>query len=143
MPRHRSPAAKEISRDLPIALVTDNGERLPLTGYMIFDPADPIAITLVIRVAAGETVRWTFARDLLAAGGPRPTDVGDVRVRPAHGDRPRITALTLTSPTGRADLELPSQRVAAFLRRTYTTVPAEMEPDLINWDAEFGPLLGR
>jgi hypothetical protein len=51
-------------------------------------------------------------------------------------------AITLTGPESRADLELPSQRVATFLRRTYEAVPAEVEAGLINWHAEFGPLLG-
>ncbi|OHV32293.1 MULTISPECIES: SsgA family sporulation/cell division regulator [Pseudofrankia] len=142
MLHHRSSAAKKITCDLPIGLVVDNGERLPLTGHLSFDPADPIAITLVIRMAADKNVEWTFARALLKAGGPRPPDVGDVRVRLACGAKRRVTALTLTTPDGQADLEMPSQRVAAFLRRTYTAVPPEIEAGLIDWNAEFGPLLG-
>ncbi|MBL7513733.1 SsgA family sporulation/cell division regulator [Frankia nepalensis] len=131
-----------MSCDLLLSLVTDNGERLPLTGHLSFDPADPMAITLVIREAGGKMVRWTFARDVLAVGGPRPAGVGDVRVQPARGDQ-RAMALTLTSTDGEANLELPSRRVATFLRQTYIAVPREMEAQLIDWVAEFGPMLGR
>ncbi|MDT3445460.1 MULTISPECIES: SsgA family sporulation/cell division regulator [unclassified Pseudofrankia] len=133
---------KKISCDLRIGLVMDNGERLPLTGHLRFDPADPIAVTLVVRMPADETVAWTFARTLLMAGGPRPASVGDVRVQPVHGNKRRVMTITLTGPDGHADLELPSQRVAAFLRHTYEAVPPEVEAGLIDWDAEFGPLLG-
>jgi hypothetical protein len=142
MLRHRSATTKKITCDVPISLVLDNGERLPLTGHLSFDPADPIAITLAIRMAADKTVAWTFARSLLTAGGPRPACVGDVQVRPAQGGRRRVTALTLRNSDSQADLEMPAYRVAAFLRRTYLAVPPEIEAGLINWDAELGPLLG-
>jgi hypothetical protein len=91
---------------------------------------------------ADKAVAWTFARTLLKAASPRPASVGDMRVQLVPGNRRRVMTITLTDPDGRADLELPSQRVAAFLRRTYEAVPAEVESGLINWDAEFGPLLG-
>ncbi|MBL7488014.1 SsgA family sporulation/cell division regulator [Frankia sp. AgB1.9] len=119
-----------------------NGERVPLTGLLRFDPADPIAISLVIRVTSGQTVEWTFARDLLVAGGDRPMGVGEVRVRPSQGAKGRVLALTLTSPDGPAELELPSQRVDTFVRQTYAAIPSEMEADLIDWPSEFAWLLG-
>uniref|UniRef100_A0A1V2IB95 Sporulation protein SsgA n=1 Tax=Pseudofrankia asymbiotica TaxID=1834516 RepID=A0A1V2IB95_9ACTN len=133
---------KEMSCDLPVLLVTSNGERLPLKAHLNYDPADPIAVTLVIRAESGEFVRWTFARALLAANGSRSTNIGDVRVQPTDGRKGRVMTLTLTCPEGRAELELPAQRVAAFLHRTYRAVPAYVEAGLINWDAEFGALLG-
>jgi len=139
---HHPSERKAISCDLPIGLVTDNGERVPLTGHLNFDPADPIAVTLVIRTVLGETVKWTFARTLLTAPRPQATGAGDVRVQLAGGRKGRVIALTLTCQGGQAELELPSHRVAAFLRRTYAVVPPEIEAGLIDWDAEFGPLLG-
>jgi hypothetical protein len=70
-----------LSCSLPIGQVVGNGERVPLTGLLRFDPADPIAISLVIRVTTGQTVEWTFARNLLAADTDQPVGVGEVRVR--------------------------------------------------------------
>jgi hypothetical protein len=131
-----------LSCSLPIGQVVGNGERVPLTGLLRFDPADPIAITLVIRVTTGQTVEWTFARNLLAADTDQPVGVGEVRVRPSqHGQR-RVLAMTLTGPDGRTELELPSRRVDVFVRQTYLAVPAEREADLIDWSSEFASLLG-
>jgi hypothetical protein len=115
---------------------------VPLTGLLRFDSADPIAISLVIRVANGQTAEWTFARDLLVAGSDRPAGVGDVRIRPPQGARRRVLTLTLTSPDGEVELELPSQRVDAFMRQTYAAVPSEVEADLIDWSSELESLLG-
>lgn len=141
MPGRRTSETTRLSCSLPISQVVGNGERVPLTGLLRFDPADPIAISLVVRVGSDQTVEWTFARDLLA-GSDRPAGVGDVRVRRSHGGARSILAITLTSSDGQAELELPSGRVDSFIRQTYAAIPAAMEEDLIDWASEFAPLLG-
>ncbi|ONH28854.1 SsgA family sporulation/cell division regulator [Pseudofrankia asymbiotica] len=128
--------------NMPIGQVMGNGERVPLTGLLRFDPTDPIAITLVVRMVGDQMVEWTFARDLLAAGGHQPAGVGDVRIGPSQGDRKWALTISLTGPEGQAELELPSRRVGTFLRQTYAAVPAEMEASLIDWGSEFESLLG-
>jgi hypothetical protein len=143
MLRHRQAPARKISCALPVVLVTADGERVALSGDLTFDSTDPMAVQLSIQAAADRTVTWTFARNLLAAGGREESGTGDVRVRPARTLKGRHLAVTLASPAGTADLELPAHRVTAFLRHTYDAVPAELEADLIDWSAEFGPILGR
>jgi hypothetical protein len=68
--------------------------------------------------------------------------LGDVQVWPARLPFRRNLSLSLTGLDGAAHLELPPNRVAAFLRRTYAAVPRAMEPELIDWTAEFESLLG-
>jgi hypothetical protein len=138
---HRTPEWKRITCDLSIRLVLGTGDRQPLAGHLSFDPADPMAVTLVIRTPLSDPVRWTFARSLLAATSPDSVGVGDVQVLPTSGHKGRAMTLKLTSPTGNAELELSTHRVAAFLRRTYAMVPREIEAGLIDWESEFGPLL--
>jgi hypothetical protein len=120
--------------------VVENGERVSIPAALRFDPADPMAVTLVMWLADDHVVEWTFARDLLSDGAHRPTGAGDVRVVPeSHGGR-RVLGLSLSSPDGHADLELPASRVGTFIRETYAAVPVDMESDVINWDAELDML---
>jgi len=83
---YRSSATKEISCDLPISPVTDNGDQLPLTGHLSFDPADPIAIRLVIRMPTGPSRgrslapciwRALLGRPAWATSGSDPLVVAD------------------------------------------------------------------
>ena len=138
----RTSETTRLSCILPVGQVVGNGERVPVSGLLRFDPADPIAISLTVRMAGDQIVEWTFARDLLAAGGDRSVGVGDVRVRPSAGVKRPVLAITLTSPAGHAELELPPQRVDSFVRQTYAAIPSEMEADLIDWSSEFAWLLG-
>jgi hypothetical protein len=141
MPGRRASETTRLSCGLPIGQVVGDGERVPLTGLLRFDAADPIAVSLVVRVGSAQTVEWTFARDLLVVGSERPAGVGDVRVRPSQDAKRRILALTLASPDGKVELELPSQRVDAFISQTYAAIPSEVEADLIDWSSELEWLL--
>jgi hypothetical protein len=143
MASHRQAPARQVSCPLPISLVTADGERLHLSGDLTFDSTDPVAVNLSICAAVDRTVNWTFARELLAAGSHKQTGAGDVRIRPTHTLNGPQLAITLISPDGQMDLELPARLVVAFLRHTYNVVPARMEAILIDWTAEFAPLLGR
>ena len=46
-----------------------------------YDPADPLAVTMVLESISGP-VRWTFARDLILNTQFEPTGDGDVHVGP-------------------------------------------------------------
>jgi hypothetical protein len=142
MARHESIPFDTILCELSAIFVAENGERVPLPALLRYDPVDPMAVTLVMWVAPDRMVEWTFARQLLADGAHQATGEGDVRIRPAfHGGR-RVLGICLSSPAGHADLELPHSRVGTFIRNTYAAVPGGMEGDIIDWDTEFGTLLG-
>jgi hypothetical protein len=106
-----------------------------------YDTTDPFAVTLTMQ-AGGRRVAWTFARGLLDGGVERPTGAGDVRVEPVWHDGRPVLAVALSSPSGRARLELPRGRVRAFLSHAYAKVPAGAEAALVDWDAELRGLLG-
>jgi hypothetical protein len=142
--RHRSPSPISPS---PIAcevfvLRADTPEppvRIPAT--LRYDPADPIAVTISFRVAEGHTVEWTFARRLLAEGARSPAGLGDVRLRPSFRDGRRVVVLSLSSPSGDAEFDIPASTVTTFLRQSFAAVPESMEAELIDWDGEVDALL--
>jgi hypothetical protein len=142
MLRHHPALTTPITRDLPVGFMVDSEERALLPGTLRYDPADPIGITLTIRSGDSRSVAWTFARQLLSDGLREAAGAGDVRVAPTLHDGHRRVAVVLSSPTGHAELDLPRDRVETFLHQTYAAVPTTMEADLIDWEAEFDPLLG-
>ncbi len=107
---------------------------------LTYDPADPYAVHLAFHLDArggGETVAWSFARDLLAAGLHQPSGLGDVRIWPWTGPEGETIALALSSPDGQALIEAPRSPLAGFLEAAYGSVPAGREaqhlPDPDRW----------
>lgn len=68
---------------------------------------------------------WVLGRDFLAEGAYFAVGEGDVRLRPS-GD-PEWLLLTLSSPTGKADLRVPTHALGSFLAGTYAIVLAGAE----------------
>ena len=68
------------------------GEAKCIESDLVFDPADPYAVTIVFRTGAQE-VRWTFARELLIAGRFTPTGDGDVHVWPCVNSDGRVVVI--------------------------------------------------
>jgi hypothetical protein len=98
-----------------------------LEGELVFDPADPYAVSMNLEARSG-TVTWTFARELLAQGEYSPSGDGDVQVWPclsAAGDA--VVIIELCSPDGTALLQAPSKTVHDFVVRTLEAVPAGAE----------------
>jgi Streptomyces sporulation and cell division protein, SsgA len=81
---------------------------------LLYQPEDPLAVTMVLRGPDAEEVRWTFAWDLLTSGLAAPAGEGDVRVSPAtdgfHGVEVAL------APSFAVRVRLPDQEVAAFVR---------------------------
>jgi Streptomyces sporulation and cell division protein, SsgA len=138
--RHQAPTAP-IIHELSIGCVKDEDARVMLAASLRYDPTDPLAVTLAIRSGDAQPTSWTFARRLLADGVRFPTGQGHVRVAPSQDGRHRVS-ISLTSADGHADLDLPRDRAETFLHQTFAAVPATMEAGLIDWEAEFDPLLG-
>src|SRR5690606_4237851 len=91
----------------------------------------------------GETVSWSFARELLVTGLDEPAGIGDVRVWPWTTPRGDFVALALSSPDGNALFEVPRSVLVRFLRRTYVVVPRGQETDHLDVDAAVVRLLAR
>lgn len=142
----------QVSAQMQLRLVVTAGACLPVSATLSYDRADPYAVSVAFRTAAAdgderagadgtETVLWTFARSLLAEGLTRLSGIGDVRVWPGASDGEPVVCLSLSSPSGTALFELPLQPLADFLAATFAAVPSGAESDLVDVDAELGPLL--
>jgi hypothetical protein len=140
MLRHSSTPAHVVVRDLCADFVPDDGARTAVAGTLRYDPADPFAVELILRPGK-ERITWIFARSLLAEGTQNQAGTGDVRIRPARSLGRAVVTVSLSSPSGRADLELPRAVVARFLAEIEQQVPTGHEGDGVDWNAELRTLL--
>ncbi|RSM58960.1 SsgA family sporulation/cell division regulator [Amycolatopsis sp. WAC 01376] len=115
----------------PATAVLNGQHRVPVS--LVYDPSDPWAVTF----AVGERL-WLFARDLLASGVYEPSGHGDVQIRPDTGGAFDAVLVTLSSPSGTAELALPRGTVEALLDAADAVVPAGCEE--IDWDTEWSRL---
>jgi hypothetical protein len=125
---------------------------VPLSGDLTYQRDDPYAVTLSLDAGTGEPIRWTFARDLLAAALHAPEGMGDVRawISPNRtedddeiGPGSRILTIMLGPPEACAHFEASAPSVADFLARTYELVPGGQEAAHLDYDAELTELLGQ
>jgi hypothetical protein len=112
-----------------------------LEGELVFDPADPYAISMNLEARSG-TVTWTFARELLDQGLYSPSGDGDVQVWPClSGAGDAVVIIELCSPDGTALLQAPSRTVHDFVARTLDIVPAGQESAHLALDTLIAQLL--
>lgn len=132
-----------ISSELPLRLLSHKGGVLPLDAVIIYNTADPLAVSTLFDTGAEKPVRWTFARDLLSEGLHRRVGDGDMAVWPAVDDtgEPALN-LRLSSPDGDALIEAPAGVVEDFLARTAEVVPFGDEELQTNVDAALEAILG-
>ena len=120
-----------------------SGEALTdlLEGELVFDAADPYAVTMHLEAKAGR-VTWTFARDLLAEGLYDPVGDGDVQVWPClSGAGEAVVIIELSSPTGWAMLQTGSRAIQNFVASTHELVPSGEESSHLSMDALVAQLL--
>jgi len=100
---------------------------LSLGAEFHYDPADPLAVTMVIESIAGP-VRWTFARGLILNGQFEPTGDGDVHVWPClDTEGAAVVIVELHSPGGAILLQFPARAVQEFVSASLATVPEGAE----------------
>jgi Streptomyces sporulation and cell division protein, SsgA len=130
-----------VTSELSLRLVVPDGAPLPVTASLRYDQADPYAVSITFHTGSSESVRWTFARQLLTDGVERPVGEGDVRVWPTHSEGVPVICVALSSPSGRALFEAPLSGVVEFLSRSYLAVPTGSESDFVDLDTELSTLL--
>ncbi|MGW4488423.1 SsgA family sporulation/cell division regulator [Amycolatopsis sp. NPDC004368] len=127
----RAPA--HIERKIQATLVgrsTSRGAKLVVAVH--YSPRDPFAVEMEFDTAT--PVRWVFDRRLLMLGLIGSVGDGDVHIERTADDR-HVT-ITLRSPAGRADLDLPIDAVREFLNASYAAVPFGSEHvDVDTWIA--------
>ena len=57
--------ARVVRENVALEFVDQQGEASAIDADLVFDPADPYAVTMVFRTGVQE-VLWTFGRELLA-----------------------------------------------------------------------------
>lgn len=102
-----------------------------ITVQMHYTSADPFAVRLTL---SGRD--WLISRDLLREAlhadlGEQKIGLGDVAL--IRADRMTLT-MTLDSPNGHADIDLPVLDLSLWLQATYEAVPADTEHKHIAWD---------
>ena len=84
---------------------------------------DPHAVTLRFQTRDQEST-WVVGRELLSDGLLSPAGIGDVRLRPHHGD---VLVLDLFTEDSHAVFHLSHDELSRFLDSTYAVVPAGQE----------------
>lgn len=125
--------------DWEISLVLSPRWVMPLRAQFTYRAADPYAAQLDFYLNTRQSVRWTFARELLTTGTVRPAGYADVRVWPTD-DGTRVS-LCLESQQGEALFEIPLPPLSEWLERTYQLVPPGQEQHHLSLDTRLERLL--
>jgi hypothetical protein len=143
-----SSSSTTVSAELGLRLVVPQQTIVPLVASLYYSGNDPYAIRMAFHVGTDEPVEWIFARDLLAAGIDSRQGEGDVQVWPSEpadseeGSSDDIVLnIELSSPFGQAHFEAPAEAMSAFLKRTYSIVPAGKESGFVDIESELNELL--
>lgn len=128
-------AAIAVTETMQARLVATHGGSLELTVTLGYDSTDPYAVSATMETDSLR-ITWSFARELLVGGLLEPTGDGDVHAWPCLDRHGRAAlALELSSDSGDALLELPTESVSGFLERSLAAVPVGTESDHLDLDA--------
>lgn len=131
-----------VTSALTLELIDASGAATPVEAELRYDINDPFAVSAVF-VTGVNTVQWVFAREILGEGLYDPTGDGDVHVWPCLNARGHaVTILELSSPDGEALLQVRSDELGDFLRRTQDLVPSGTEEQHLDLDGLVAQLLG-
>ena len=113
-------------------LLNEDGDSVtPLGVTMLWNPADPFAVTLWF--PKGE--EWVLARELLVAALTSAA-AGDGDVRFSEIDCPGCVLLTLDSPSGHAELHVRRADLIDFIMATEYVPAADPFVEFDKWLAE-------
>lgn len=138
----QSKDATVLTQHVDLEFVDQAGETARIDADLVFDAADPYAVTMVFRTAT-EDIAWTFGRELLVEGLYEPTGDGDVHVWPClSSSGTAVVILELCSPDGEVLVQSESRVISDFVARTLMAVPDGRESSMLDLDAELSALLG-
>jgi hypothetical protein len=111
------PAA--VATDLTAVLLSDDHDGVLVRATLRYDVSDPYAVHAVFATGSGPSVPWVFARELLTNGVFDIAGDGDVQVWRTDEPERHDVFIGLSSPDGRALLQVSGTALAEFLTRTY------------------------
>ncbi|HET7682960.1 MAG TPA: SsgA family sporulation/cell division regulator [Marmoricola sp.] len=133
--------AAVVTLEVGMELIDDEGTSAAIDTDLVYDPSDPFAATIVFK-SNGNSVRWTFARDLLVGGLYEPTGEGDVHVWPClASDGTAVVIVELQSPAGGVLVQAPTRDVHRFVTQSLASVPQGHELTGVDVDAALRDLL--
>ncbi|MGW4208941.1 SsgA family sporulation/cell division regulator [Lentzea sp. NPDC004789] len=106
-----------------VEFIRPDGTVEPMNVDLHYRSDDPHAVTLRFHTSDQEST-WLVGRELLSEGLLAPAGLGDVRLRPDHGD---VLVLELFTEDSHAVFHLPGAELQRFLESTYAAVPAGRE----------------
>jgi hypothetical protein len=130
-----------VTESIQLEFVAPEGEATSIAAELVYDPADPFAVTMVCQ-AESQEVAWTFGRELLLEGRYEPVGDGDVHVWPclsAEGDA--VVIIELCSPDGEVLVQTGTRTVNVFLAAMLASVPAGQESVHVDFDDELAQIL--
>jgi hypothetical protein len=119
--------ATRLTAELSARVLRPGSGSLAARIHLSYDPWDPYAVALVIRVPGDEEVRWMFSRELLAEGIHCQSGMGDVMVAPCAEAPSDLLHLTVRNDVRAAVMELRLAPIDEFLASTYELVPVGWE----------------
>ena len=130
-----------VAQPVTFELIDSTGASAPLDAELQYDACDPYAVTMVFMVGRSQ-VRWTFGRELLAAGLYEPSGDGDVHVWPClDAEGHAVVIIELCSPEGEALVQARTGDLSAFVERMGRVVAAGSESDHLDVDAAIMAIL--
>src|SRR5687768_3690716 len=106
-----------------VEFVRPDGSIEPMNVDLHYRSDDPHAVTMRFQARDQEST-WLVGRELLSDGLLSPAGLGDVRLRPEHGD---LLVLELFTEDSHAVFHLSADELGRFLDSTYAVVPAGQE----------------
>ena len=134
---HQKNGPQEIKQDVTFEFIDEDcGESHDLDSTLIYDTADPFAITIEFRNGVNK-VRWTFGRDIFCDGIYEPTGEGDVHIWPClSSGGEAVTVIELCSPDGQLLVQASSRELTDFRLKMLALVPDGQEANHFDMDAE-------
>lgn len=106
-----------------VEFIRPDGSVEPMNVDLHYRTDDPHAVTVRFHTREQEST-WLVSRELLSDGLQAPAGLGDVRLRPHHGD---VLVLELFTEDSHAVFHLSADELRRFLESTYQVVPAGRE----------------
>src|SRR3954465_2960115 len=133
--------AQVITESVELEFVDPQGDATSIDADLVFDPADPYAVTMVFRTG-GRGVFWTWGRELLVEGLYEPTGDGDVHVWPClSSNGAAVVIIELCSPAGELLVQASPRSVTTFVRSMLQSVPDGQESSYVDFDDELAQIL--
>jgi Streptomyces sporulation and cell division protein, SsgA len=132
-----------VTADVTVGRYIGNGALVKFSTRLNYDPADPYAVEATFYTQAGP-ITWVFGRELLDVGTSQPAGEGDILLWPSlDPDRRAVVILEFGGPDGTALMQVRTQDIHGFLRRTFSEVPRGQESGRVDTNALIEALLAE